>query len=271
MSSMPGDISNVPTVLDALAKAKEAMASGSLPPERLIQLVGSASKSRNKGRKAPDLPEFTFPDSGYTVRVRRVGPWTLDQISQSVRQLRRPPSIPTINVPDQYDDAGNIRSYRLELNDADPQYKQDVKEYETWVQTAAGYRLLDVIVSSCVVINKDDMDEEEIASHRRALVLAGPGDDDDPELAERHRKKIESMPDEEIFVRCVCMATSEDMTSLQQFVTSRSMPTIQEVDEQVQNFRPEVQRSAVVQDQNTVERVLVQSEFPVGDGYPLVR
>lgn len=245
MSVVPGEI---PTVLDALARAKEAMASGTLPPERLIALIGSASKRRSQGRKAPDLPEFTFPDSGITVRVRRIGPWTIDQISQSMRQLRRPPAIPTVDVPDQYDDIGNVRSYRKEPNDADPQYKMDVKEYEAWVQTAAGYRLLDVIVSSCVVINKDDMDLEEIASHRRALILAGPGDDDDAVLAERHRKKVEAMPDEEVFIRCVCMSTNEDMTSLQQFVTSRSMPTAQEVDEQVQNFQSDVQRPAPVQD-----------------------
>lgn len=264
------DPTTIPTILDAMTRAKEVLISQAITPEQLINLLGAATK-RKKGRKVQDLPEFTFPDSGVTVRVRRIGPWTLDQIAQSMRLLKKSPPVPMNQVPDQYDDLGNVKTYRFEPNDADPKYKQDLHEYEQWVQMAAGYRLLDAIISSCVVVDRDDLDKEEIEAHRRALLLTGPSDEDDVELAERHRKKIEAMPDEEVFVRCVCMQTNEDMTALQQFVTSHSMPTPAQIEQQVDSFRPEVQGYPTVQNPDAVERVYVQSELPVGNGPALVR
>jgi hypothetical protein len=242
-NELGGSDTVVPTVLEALTRAKEAMAIGTITPERLIATIDASSK-RQRGRKVPALPEFEFPDSGYAVRVRKLGPWTMDQIRQSMRKIRKEPQVPVRKVPDMYDDSGNVTSWRNETNDADPEYKQDVKDYEAWLAEAAGYRLLDVIIASCVVVDTDDIDKKEVEAHRRALLKAGPSDDDNVELAEKHRRMVKEIPDEEIFIRCICITTNKDMTGLQEFVTSRSMPTIAEVDEQVDNFPSDVQRQA---------------------------
>lgn len=220
---------------DALTAAKEAMVSG-LSPEDLISIVTSASK-RKRGRKAPDHPQFTFPDSGYTVRVRKIGPWTLDQIRLSLRRVRREPPVPIIDVEDgEYPD-GRPR-YRKEANPADPDFKIARQEYENWLAETAGYRILDLIVSSCVIPDKDDIDQEEIAFQRSILIRTGPLED--PEK-EEHAKKVGAMSDEEIFVRCICLQSNRDMTALQGFVLSRGTPTPELIDEQVSAFQPEIQ------------------------------
>lgn len=226
------------TALDALSKAKEAISNG-LSPEKLIQLIEAGTRRKNRGRRVPEHPEFTFPDSGYIVRVRRLGPWTLDQIRVSLKKVRKPPSVPINRVPDQYDETGeNVIKWRMEANDADPQYKQDVKDYEDWLAETAGYRLLDIIVSTCIIIDPDDLDDGEIVAHRRALLKTGPSEIDEPGEYDRHRQVVENMTDEEVFTRCVCLSTPHDMSDLQRFVMGRSMPTVEEVDEQIESFQP---------------------------------
>lgn len=234
----PLNVADNATAMDALRKAKEAMSSG-MPPETLIAMIERGAR-RKKGRRVPELPEFTFPDSGYTVRIRLLGPWTLEEIRLALRKIRKEPPVPLLKVPDMYNDAGDVTSYRLEPNDADPMYKQQVKEYENWLAEAAGHRLLDIIVSTCIIPDPDDLDPEEVRVHRRALIKAGPSIAEDPEAAAQHRKAIEEMTDEEVFARCMCMRSGRDMTELQRFVTSRSMPTVEEIDQQVTAFRPEV-------------------------------
>lgn len=226
------------TALEALKRAREAMANG-LTPEALIAMIERGTR-RKKGRRVPELPEFTFPDSGYTVRIRLLGPWTLEEIRLSLRKLRKEPPVPLQKVPDMYNEQNEVTSYRVEPNDSDPMYKQQVKEYEAWLAEAAGHRLLDIIVSTCIVPDPEDLDPDEIRMQRRALVKAGPTAEDGAEAVALHAASIDAMTDEEIFARCICMMTPRDMTELQRFVTSRSMPTIEEIDQQVDSFRSQV-------------------------------
>lgn len=232
------DPNSVPTVVDALAAVKIAIQEGSITPERVIELLNVRKKQ--KGRKVPELPPFTFPDSGYTVRVRKIGPWTLDQIRLGLRKLRVEPPVPVLEVEDGEYPNGQPR-FRKETNPADPDYKQAIEDYNDWLNQAAGYRLLDIVMSSCVVADPADVDLVEVAAQRRGLLMAGPQPEEDEVEAEKHRKKIEAMPDAEVFVRCICLSTPRDTTELQSFVTSQSMPTEEGIQEQVETFRPEIQ------------------------------
>lgn len=225
------------SIVEALTAAKTAMVEGGLTPERLVELVQGATRKK-RGRKVPELPQFTFPDSAYTVRVRYIGPWTLDQIRVNLQRIRREPQVPVIEVEDGEDGHGRPR-YRKEANAADPAYKQAVKDYEEWVSQAMGQRLLDVVAGSAVVVDPDDMDPDEIDLHRRALLRAGPHEGEDG--YEAHVKLIENMPDEEVFVRCVAIRSGRDLVALQKFVMSRSTPSSEGVAEQISAFPAEVQ------------------------------
>lgn len=233
---MTNGTTEVPTIVEALAAVKQAVTEGRFTPEQIIKMVG-----RKKGRKVPELPTFTFPDSGYSVRVRKIGPWTLDQIRLGLQKVRQPPPIPMIQVPDKYDDAGEEIGWRNEPHESDPAYKQALQEYETWLNLTSGYRLLDIVMSSCIVVDKEDIDPEEVAAFRRGLLLAGPQPSENEVAASEHRRVVEAMSDEEIFVRCACMSTGNDTEALQSFVISRSMPTQEAIQEQVDTFQPEVQ------------------------------
>lgn len=234
---MTANGTEVPTIVDALTAVKMKMQDGELTPEQVLRLLGSPQKKR--GRRVPELPTFTFPDSGYSVRVRKLGPWTLDQIRLGLRKLRVEPPIPILDVEDGEYPNGQPR-FRKEANPADPEYQAALAEYQDWLNQMAGYRLLDIVMASCIVADPEDIDPEEVALHRRALLLAGPQPDEDEVAAEQHRKKIEAMPDAEIFIRCICMQTNDDTTQLQQFVTSQSMPTQEGIQEQVDTFQPDV-------------------------------
>lgn len=235
----PLPASAIPNIVEALTAAKMAMTEGGVPPERVLEMLKGLTRKK-KGRKVPELPEFTFPTSGYTIRVRRIGPWTLDEIRQGLRKLRSEPPVPINDVEDGEHPDGRPR-FRKEANPADPEYIRIHKEYEEWLSEAAGHRLLDVIISSCIVIDPEDIDLGEISAQRRALVAAGPQDD---KLGEDHKKKIAAMPDEEIFIRCICLQSGADVADLQGYVTSRSMPTMEAVTEQVDTFQPDVQGEA---------------------------
>ncbi len=198
-------VEDVATVMDALAVAKSAMVEHGVSPERLMEILAGETR-RRKGRRVPSLPEFTFPDSGCVVKVRRLGPWTLDQIRIGLSKARKEPLVPVRRVPDRYNDAGEPVEWRLEANEADPDYQTAKQEYENWLAQSLGYRLLDIIIASCVVVDVEDIDVEEIKAQRRALIAAGPQDEGTEESARitaLHRKKIESMDDIEIYIRCI--------------------------------------------------------------------
>ncbi len=236
----------VPSVVDALTAVKIAVNENRVTPEQILTFIG---KRKVRGRRVPDLPSFTFPDSGYTVKVRKVGPWTVDQIRQGLRQLRKEPPVPIMDVEDGEYPNGQPR-YRKEANPADPEYKAAVDEYNQWLAEKAGYRLLDIIVSSCIIVDPEDVDPDEVVTYRLGLVRAGPQAEDGEEAAALHLKKIQAMSDEEVFVRCICMSTSRDTSELQKFVTSRSMPTPEAIDEQIATFQPDVQGEATLRGDN---------------------
>ena len=47
-----------------------------------------------KGRAVPALPQFTFPDSGITVGLRRLSPDTQDRIARELSRKSPPPPAP---------------------------------------------------------------------------------------------------------------------------------------------------------------------------------
>lgn len=46
------------------------------------------------GRQVPKLDEFTFPDSGITVQLRKVSPLLRDDVDAAVRRHNPPPTRP---------------------------------------------------------------------------------------------------------------------------------------------------------------------------------
>lgn len=178
---------------------------------------------KKKGRAVPALPSFTFPGSGITVQVRRLGPFTLDAINRKVREEKRPPEPPRTMVNYGTEEKPE---FKIEENQADPAYKQALIEYEAEIQDAGGRRIIDTIIEHAVIV---EIDEDEVANMRAFLLDLGVS-----------QEEVDSISDHSIYVKHICIKTGEDLQALQAFVIGESMPTEDKVRAQEDTFRSEV-------------------------------
>ncbi len=190
-----------------------------ITPDQIIRQV----QPKKKGRAAPPLPSFTFPGSGITVQIRRLGPFTLDAINQKVREERRPPKPPRTMV--NYGTEEKPES-KIEENQADPDYKQALADYEVEVQDASGRKIIDTIIEHAVIVEVDD---DEVSNMRAFLLDLGMS-----------QEEVDRTSDHSIYIKHVCIKTGEDLTELQRFVIGESMPTEERVQAHEDAFRSEV-------------------------------
>ncbi len=161
------------------------------------------------------LPEYTFMQSDITVRIKRLGPFTIDEIQAKLKKQKSPPQPPEIWVS--YGD-----SNRLERNFADPAYAADKAIYDEWLQERMGEELLELICSYSVVPIEDH--SEEIQSKREMLELI------------HGKEAADLLSDMYIFVRHVCILSSEALVDFRDFVLGRSHPTPEVVQEHLNAF-----------------------------------
>lgn len=209
--------SNGVSTADKLISALHvAIESGIVTPDEVIGIV----KPKQKGRKVTSLPEFTFPGSGITVRIRQLGPFTLDQINRQVREELNPPDVPKVMVnygtPEKAD-------MHLEENPADPAYKEALAEYERKIEESGARKTIDTIIKHAVVV---DVDLDEVEAMREFLL--------DLEMP---KEELDSISDHMIYVKHVCIKTTRDLQDLQKFVIGESVPTEERVQAHEDSFR----------------------------------
>jgi len=174
-----------------------------------------------KGRTVPSLPTHTFKDSGITVSLRKLSPFTGDLIGRSLRKERPAPE-PPVNLV-QYGDGMPVQ----EKNTADPAYLQAMQEYDVWIAAEAGRRLMNLVIEEAIVIKPEDIDADEVKRVRASMAKIGA-----PIDAEND--------DREVYIRYVCIATQEDLEELIAAATRRSQPTEAAIAENVLAFQGNV-------------------------------
>ena len=184
----------------------------------------SQVKPRAKGRKVTDLPSFTFKGSGIEVKIRTLGPFTLDAISRSVREEIQPPDVPRVMVNYGTSDKPD---FKMEENPADPEYKKVLEEYERKIGEEGGRKTIDTIINHAVVA---EIDEEEVQAMRLFLLDLGVS-----------KEELDRQTDHAIYIKHVCIKTANDLTDLQNFVIGQSVPTEERVKAHEDSFRGEVQ------------------------------
>jgi len=205
------------TTTDKLISALQvAIENGMLTTD---QVMGSV-KPKQKGRKVQKLPEFTFPGSGITVRIRQLGPFTLDQINRQVREEIEPPPVPKSMVnygtPEKPD-------MHVEENPADPEYKKALAEYERKIEESGARETIDTIIKHAVVVEVDD---DEVQAMRDFLLDLGTP-----------KNELDAISDHMIYVKHVCIKTAKDLQELQKFVIGESLPTEERVQAHEDSFR----------------------------------
>lgn len=188
------------------------------------------TNGHQKGRKVPELPTYTFAVTGVEVKIRRLGPFTMDEIRKSLKKQRKPPEVPTVVV-----EVGDARVRLSEPNPGDPDYRRAVEEYNLWISTTIGEKMMDLMVNYCILCTV----EEDIVTEKRALLAMI-----DPTINEEYS-------DREVYVQHYLLGTTDELESVQNFILGRSMPTEEAVQEHIDTFPGDVQGETPVRSPGT--------------------
>jgi len=214
------------SILTALTTALER---GMISKEDVLKALGV---KRQSGRQAPPLPTFLFKSSGIEVKIRKMGPFTLDEIRLSMQRSpdNKPPSPPRVQV-----NYGTSTDPQIEWEDnpADPQYKKDLVDWQAAQTEKEGRQFIDTIVRHAVVVELGE-DELEEVRHTRAFLI-GMGID---------KENIAALSDHEVYVKHVCVKNTDDLQRLQSEVIGQSIPTEALVKAHEDTFPSPVQEKA---------------------------
>lgn len=175
-----------------------------------------------KGRATP-TEDFTFPETGITVKIRKVGPLLRDDIDAQLRIERPAPEPPIkkknygteeepdwIEGPDPYD----------------PGYKDALRKWGIEHANQLGDKLLWVAVRRGIDLEITDEIREQVDEIRKDLQAVG----------------VELDPDDKfVYVTRICVGSSESLRALHDAIFSRSRPAREEVDAIKSTFQSDVQ------------------------------
>lgn len=155
------------------------------------------------GHDPSKLIEITLPDSGKTLRVRRVPVFLLREVQKSVK--RPVPPLVTVNYE---------TGPRQEPNRADPDYLAAVEDYGM----ALGEKMIQLVIKRGV---ECEVDAEAVAQLRADMGELGV------ELAGN---------DKQVYVTYICCETPADLSALQAAVLRQSQPTEEATSEALDRF-----------------------------------
>lgn len=161
------------------------------------------------------LIDFTFPDSGETIQIKRLRPHDSAHVLDAARASRERPQPPHINNPD----AGVVD----EPDYQDRGYLLRLREYDAAVSKSYNEMLMRLIARRCVF----EIDHERLAELRQEMAAIGapfPDDDDDHETYLYH----------------VLAETPEDVKALVEYATGQSRPSEEAIRRNVESFRGHV-------------------------------
>lgn len=170
---------------------------------------------RHKGRAVPALPQFTFPDSGITVGLRRIAPDTQNQIVRTL--MRENPEPPPPMVVNDYGN-GPVEEPHI----GHPDYQKALADYWSEINTEAGTRLMQLAIRQIVV----EVDTEAVAQLRDDMIAIGT--------------PIEEEDDRTVYIRHICLSSMTDLHALMAYLQRRSLPTEAAVQEHTKSFRGNV-------------------------------
>ncbi len=158
------------------------------------------------------LTDFTFSDTGITVKIRKVSPMIAADIANAY---------PEPTPPSQEVDYGEPKGKVMEQNLSDPEYLKAVKARQVKVVMA----IQRMMISRGVVLENDDW-KSEVEQYKESLKSFTGYDLEEDDLL--------------IYVFRICVGTQEDLEDLLAAITSRSQPTDIEVEKSKASFRGKV-------------------------------
>jgi hypothetical protein len=151
------------------------------------------------------LPSFTFPDSGITVRLRRISPDTQARIAQALSKewdATNPRPQPPLQHVETLDGESDVP------NPEEPEYAKALHQWLTMFNIEVGRRLFELAMNMLVV----DVDTVAVQQLRDEMAAIGAPFDDDAD-------------DREIYIKQVCISSVLDSAALVAYVQGASAPT----------------------------------------------
>jgi hypothetical protein len=156
------------------------------------------------------LTDFTFKDTGITVKIKKISPMVVDDVRSSI-----PEPLP----PEQEVDYGEPRGKVMERNYSDPNYTLELREHER----KASALVQKVIINRAVVLEGDEW-KAEVQDYRN-FILENTGQP----LAEKD--------DLLVYILRICVGSNDDMNDLVDAIIKRSQPTQEAVEQAKRSFR----------------------------------
>lgn len=156
------------------------------------------------------LVDFTFTDSGKSVKVRKISPMLATDVAAA---------IPEPEPPAQEVDYGGSRGTVMEKNYSDPGYLAEKAEWQKKVVMAVQR----VMLLKAIVPVEEDW-REQVAEYR--------------EFIERYTEKpLAETEDIVVYALRILVGSEEDLADLIRVITKRSQPTQEAVQEAKRSFR----------------------------------
>lgn len=183
------------------------------------------------GRQVPKLDDFTFPNSGIPVQLRKVSPLLRDDVDAAVRRQHPPPDPPMQVVDTGFGDGATPQP-----NIADPAYRAAVLEWQTahWGRVAEA--LMRLAVARYIEV---DVDAEAVAQLRVDMAALGVELDAD---------------DKYVYITRICIGSRADERDLSDALFTRQEQLREAVDSHKATFRGHVQGALDLADSDGAQR-----------------
>jgi hypothetical protein len=156
------------------------------------------------------LTDFTFKDTGITVKIRKVSPMLAADVNASM-----PEPLP----PEQEVDYGDPKGKVMERNYSSPSYLADLQAHKVRIFTA----LQRVMILRAVVVEGEEW-REEVREYRQFL-------------QEQTGAPLDEPNDLVVYVLRLCVGSQEDLADLLTAITSRAQPTQEAIEQAKRSFR----------------------------------
>lgn len=188
----------------------------------MTDVLEHANGHRQKGRAVPPLPQFTFPDSGITVGLRRFAPDTQDLIARELMRQQPAPAVPLTEGVEREDG-----TFEMEENPADPDYQQALVAHLNKINLQVSAKMVELALRRLEV----EIDQQVVDHLKEDMAAIGTPLGDD-------------LDDRMIYIRHICISSAYDLTAMMAYLTRRSLPTEVAVQEYLDSFRHNVSGQA---------------------------
>lgn len=188
--------------------------------------------ARPRGRRVPELPLHTFKDSGYTCRLHKLSPMTLQRLLEALRKEAKKkaageegayPKAPVEMI------AVGGGEEIPEENKQDEDYLAKVRAWDAWAINEANERFLRIAAVDACVFPEEEYDEQAITRFRRRMAQ------------ERAPLDIPDSYDNDEINRIVwlfhfCFGSNDDTIEFYSALTERASVKAEQVEAEIATF-----------------------------------